>query len=359
LLYVPSKIPFDIFFKEYKVGPTLYVKRVQIMDHCEQLIPLYLRFIKGIVDSSDLPLNISREMLQANRQVQFINKNVTKKILDTLADMKKNEYKNYLKFYREFGKILKEGIHFDFSRKEKIADMLLFQSTKKAVETYTTFQEYVDNMKKEQNEIYYIIGTSRDEVMKSPYLETFKDKGYEVLIMLDEIDDLIMNSLNEYKGKKLKSVVKGDITLDKAEKTDKEKTEKKFKALIELIKYQLKDDVKDVRLSGRLKDTACCLVADEGGLDPAMERMLRAMGQKVPEEKRILEINPSHPLFEAMNTVFEKDAKNPILEEYIKILYDQALLLEGSKPKDPAAFASAVTKLMIKGSGLNGLLPKS
>ncbi len=359
LLYVPSKIPFDIFFKEYKVGPTLYVKRVQIMDHCEQLIPLYLRFIKGIVDSSDLPLNISREMLQANRQVQFINKNVTKKILDTLGDMKKNEYENYLKFYKEFGRILKEGIYFDFSRKEKIADLLLFQSTKKAVETYTTFQEYVDNMKKEQNEIYYIIGTSRDEVMKSPYLETFKDKGYEVLIMLDEIDDIIMNSLNEFKGKKLKSVVKGDITLDKAEKADKEKTEKKFKALIELIKYQLKDDVKDVRLSGRLRDTACCLVADEGGLDPAMERMLRAMGQKVPEEKRILEINPSHPLFEAMNTVFEKDAKNPVLEEYIKILYDQALLLEGSKPKDPAAFASAVTKLMIKGSGLKGLLPKS
>lgn len=348
LLYIPSKVSFDIFFKDYKVGPTLYVKRVQIMDHCEQLIPSYLRFIKGVVDSSDLPLNISREMLQANRQVEVIKKSITKKVLDTLSDIKENEYDKYLQFYKEFGRILKEGIHFDFSRKEKIADLLLFQSTKKATDTHTTLQEYVDNMKEGQEEIYYILGTSRDEMINSPYLEMFKEKGYEVLIMLDQIDDFIMSSLNEYKGKRLKSVIKGDITLDKSKKADKEETKKKFKALIELIKYQLKDEVKDVRLSGRLKDTACCLVADEGGLDPNMERILKAMGQAVPENKRILEINPAHPVFETMNKVFEKDPKSIILEEYIKLLYDQALLLEGSKPKDPAAFASAVTKLMVK-----------
>ncbi|MEF9426517.1 MAG: molecular chaperone HtpG [Candidatus Mariimomonas ferrooxydans] len=348
LLYIPSKMPFDIFYKDYKIGPTLYVKRVQIMDQCEQLIPLYLRFIKGVVDSSDLPLNISREMLQANRQVQIINKNITKKVLDALDEMKKNEYDKYLSFYKEFGRILKEGVHHDFSRKEMIADLLLFQSVQKPPDTYTTFQQYVDSMKKDQKEIYFITGTSRDEVVKSPYLEAFKGKGYDILIMLDEIDDFIMSGLKEYKGKKLKSVIKGDITLDEEEEADKNKAKKKFKELLELMKYQLKDEVKDVRLSGRLKDTACCLVAEEGDLDPQMEKLMKAMGQNVPESKRILEINPSHPIFEAMNALFAKEQKSIVLEEYIKLLYDQALLLEGSKPKDPVAFASAVTKLMVK-----------
>ena len=348
LLFLPTKEPFNIYFKDFKIGPALYVKRVQIMNHCEQLIPPYLRFIKGVVDSSDLPLNISREMLQTNRQVEIINKNITKKILDTLSDMKKNEYDKYLEFYREFGRIVKEGIHYDFSRKEKIADLLLYQSLKKPSDTHITLQEYVDSMKEKQEEIYYITGASRDEAIKSPYLEAFKEKGYDVLIMVDDIDDFIMGNLAEYKGKKLKSVIKGDISLDKTEKAGKREAEKKFRALLELIKHQLKEDVKDVRLSGRLKDTACCLVADEGALDPNMEKLLKAMGQVIPENKRILEINPTHPIFEAMNKVFEKEPKSIVLEEYIRLLYDQALLLEGTKPKDPAAFASAVTRLMLK-----------
>ena len=348
LLFLPTKEPFNIYFKDFKIGPALYVKRVQIMNHCEQLIPPYLRFIKGVVDSSDLPLNISREMLQTNRQVEIINKNITKKILDTLSDMKKNEYDKYLEFYREFGRIVKEGIHHDFSRKEKIADLLLYQSLKKPSDTHITLQEYVDSMKEKQEEIYYITGASRDEAIKSPYLEAFKEKGYDVLIMVDDIDDFIMGNLAEYKGKKLKSVIKGDISLDKTEKAGKREAEKKFRALLELIKHQLKEDVKDVRLSGRLKDTACCLVADEGALDPNMEKLLKAMGQVIPENKRILEINPTHPIFEAMNKVFEKEPKSIVLEEYIRLLYDQALLLEGTKPKDPAAFASAVTRLMLK-----------
>jgi molecular chaperone HtpG len=347
LLYIPSHIPFDIYYKDYKIGPTLYVKRVQIMDHCEQLIPRYLRFIKGVVDSSDLPLNISREMLQSNRQVEVIKRSVAKKVLDTLGDMKKNEYEEYLSFYREFGRVLKEGIHFDFSRKEAIADLLLFQSMNKPSGTYTSLQEYVDNMKDGQEEIYYITGTSYDEAKKSPYLEAFKDRGYEVLIMLDEVDDFVISGL-EYKGKKFKSAAKGDITLDKSKETERKEAKKKFKALIELMKDQLKDEVKDVRLSGRLKDTACCLVGDEGSLDPHMEKLFRAMGQNVPENKRILEINPSHPVFEAMNRLFEKEQKSVVLEGYIRLLYDQALLLEGSKPKDPAAFADAVTRLMVK-----------
>ncbi|MCK5286839.1 MAG: molecular chaperone HtpG, partial [Thermodesulfovibrionia bacterium] len=243
LLFLPTKEPFNIYFKDFKIGPALYVKRVQIMNHCEQLIPPYLRFIKGVVDSSDLPLNISREMLQTNRQVEIINKNITKKILDTLSDMKKNEYDKYLEFYREFGRIVKEGIHYDFSRKEKIADLLLYQSLKKPSDTHITLQEYVDSMKEKQEEIYYITGASRDEAIKSPYLEAFKEKGYDVLIMVDDIDDFIMGNLAEYKGKKLKSVIKGDISLDKTEKAGKREAEKKFRALLELIKHQLKEDV--------------------------------------------------------------------------------------------------------------------
>jgi molecular chaperone HtpG len=347
LLYIPSNMPFDIYYKDYKIGPTLYVRRVQIMDHCEQLIPRYLRFVKGVVDSSDLPLNVSREILQSNRQVDIINKSVTKKVLDTLAEMKKNEYDRYLSFYKEFGRVLKEGIHFDFSRKEAISDLLLFQSVNKHAETYISLQEYVDSMKDGQEDIYYITGTSYDEARNSPYLEAFKEKGFDVLVMLDEVDDFIATGL-EYKGKKFKSAVKGEIDLDKSKEEEKKETKKKFKALIELIRDQLKDEVKDVRLSGRLKDTACCLVGDEMDMDPQMEKLLKSMGQNIPQNKRILEINPSHPIFDALNRLFEKEQKSVVLEEYIKLLYGQALLLEGSKPKDPAAFASAVTRLMMR-----------
>jgi molecular chaperone HtpG len=261
--------------------------------------------------------------------------------------MKKKDPDKYLTFYKEFGRVLKEGIHFDFSRKEAIADLLFFQSTDRPADKYASLQEYVDRMKEGQEDIYYITGTSYDEVKKSPYLETFKEKGYEVLIMLDEVDDFIVGGL-EYKEKKFKSVIKGNISLDKEKEKEKEKAEKKYKALIELIKDKLKDEVKDVRLSGRLTDTACCLVGDESDLDPQMEKLMKAMGQNVPEGKRILEINPAHPLFEAMNKLFEKEQKSAVLDGYIQLLYDQALLLEGSKPKDPAAFASAITRLMVK-----------
>lgn len=345
LLYIPSRQPFDIFYKDYKIGPTLYVKRVKIMDHCEELIPPYLRFVKGVVDSSDLPLNVSREILQNNRQVEVIKKNITKKVLDTLSDMKKNEYDKYLQFYNEFGRVLKESIHYDFSRREAIAELLLFHSTKAEQGNFRTLQDYTVNMKEGQEEIYYITGTSRDEVLKLPYLEAFKDKDYEVLIMLDDIDDIIMSGF-EYKGKKFKSVIKGDVSLDKSGEAEKKKAEKKYEKFLELIKDYLKDNVKDVRLSGRLKDSACCLVADEGGIDPQTEKILKAMGQNIPVNERILEINPSHPVFESLNTIFEKDRESNILREYINLLYDQALLLEGSKPKDPAAFARAIAGLM-------------
>ncbi len=346
LLYIPSMKPVDIYYKEYKIGPTLYVKRVKIMDHCEELIPPYLRFVKGVVDSSDLPLNVSREILQNNRQVEVIKKSIIKKVLDTLRDMKEKEFDKYVSFYNEFGRVLKEGVHMDFDRRETIGELLIFPSTKTEKDKYRTIPEYVDNMKEGQEDIYYITGTSLDETLKSPYLEAFKEKDFEVLIMLDDIDDVIMSSF-EYKGKKFKSAIKGDVTLDKSEKEKKEKAGKKYRKLLDLINDRL-DDVKEVRLSGRLKDSACCLVGDEGEMDPQMEKLLKSMGQDVPERKRILEINPTHPIFEAMNRIFEEDRKSKVLEDYTDLLYNQALLLEGSKPKDSAAFAKAISKLMVE-----------
>ncbi len=346
LLYLPAKAPYGILYKDYKIGPTLYVKRVQIMDHCEQLIPEYLRFVKGVVDSSDLPLNVSREILQSNKHVEVIKKNITRKVLDTLGDMKKNTYDAYVTFYAEFGRVLKEGIHFDFSRKEQIADLLLFPSTKTEPGKYTTLDDYVKNMPIAQAEIYYITGRPDENVMHSPYLEVFREKGYEVLIMTDDIDDFIMLDLQEYKGKKIKSVIKGDISLDKTEQADKDRSKEKFGKLLGMIKEQLKNEVKDVRLSGRLKDSACCLVADEGELDAQMEKLLKSMGQEVPSNKRILEINANHKVFEAMNNLISMGSKDELLKEYIDLLYNQALLLEGSKLKDPAEFAKSVAKLM-------------
>ncbi len=346
LLYIPEIKPMDINYKEYKIGPTLYVKRVKIIDHCEELIPPYLRFVKGVVDSSDLPLNVSREILQNNRLIDVMKKSVTKKTLDTLSDMKKNEFDKYQKFYGEFGRVLKEGVHMDFERKEAIGELLLFPSTKTEKGKFRAIPEYVDNMKEGQEEIYYITGTSLEETLNSPYLEAFKDKDYEVLIMLDDIDDVIMSSF-EYKGKKFKSVIKGDVALDESEKKEKEEAGKKYKKLLDLIQDHL-DDVKEVRLSGRLKDSACCLVGDEGEMDLQMENLLKSMGQEVPERKRVLEINPSHPVFIAMNKIFEEDRKSKVLREYTDLLYDQALLLEGSKPKDSTAFAKTISKLMVE-----------
>jgi molecular chaperone HtpG len=322
------------------------------MDHCEQLIPAYLRFVAGVVDSSDLPLNVSREILQSNRQVEIINKNITKKVLDTLADMKKNHSDAYITFHDEFGRVLKEGIHYDFSRKEQIADLLLFRSTKTEAGKYTTLDDYLKNMPIAQPEIYYITGKPDENVLQSPYLEAFREKGYEVLIMTDDIDDIIMLDLQEYKGKKIKSVIKGDVNLDKTGEAEKEKSKEKLSKLITMIKEQLKDEVKDVRLSGRLTDSACCLVGDEQGLDPQMEKLLKSMGQEVPTQKRILEINPAHQVFDAMNELIGKGGNDALLKEYIEMLYNQALLLEGSKLKDPASFTKTMAKLMLENAKL-------
>lgn len=346
LLYLPSKRPFDIFYQDYKIGPTLYVRRVQIMDHCEAMLPTYLRFVKGVVESSDLPLNVSREILQDNRIVTVIKKSLTKKVLDTLAEMKKEDIKAYEQFYEQFGRILKEGIHHDFERRETIADLLLFESTKTEAGQKITLAEYVERMPADQKEIYYITGADRASAEASPYLEVFKEKGIEVLIMTDDFDDIIISGLGAYKEKEFQSAIKGDLDLGDSEKEEKKK---EYGDLLELMKEELKDLVSEVRISGRLKDSAVCLVAGEHDLDPKMVKMFEAMGQEVPKGQRVLEVNPGHELIARMKQLFAADRSSAQLKEYVGLLYDQALLLEGDKPRDPVAFARALSKLMAEG----------
>jgi len=350
LLFLPQRRPFDIFYKDYKVGPLLYVRRVQIMDHCEDLLPPYLRFVKGVVESADLPLNVSRELLQHNRMVAQIKKSITKKVLDTLAEMKQESAESYASFYEQFGRILKEGIHHDFERKDAIADLLLFESTRTEPGKKITLKEYVERMRDGQEALYYITGTDRAAAESSPYLEAFKEKDYEVLIMTDEFDDIIISRLGTYADKPFQSAIKGDLDLGVGNKDAKQK---EYGGLLELMQDQLKDLVEEVRVSGRLKDSAVCLVAGEYDMDPQMEKMLKAMGQSVPQGKRSLEVNPDHPLIVKLKALFAADRESAQLREYVGLLYDQALLLEGAHPRDPVAFAKAVSKLMAEGVTVN------
>ncbi|MBI5014697.1 MAG: molecular chaperone HtpG [Deltaproteobacteria bacterium] len=343
LLYVPKTAPWNLFYKDFKVGPMLYVRRVQITDHCEDLLPPYLRFIKGVVESSDLPLNVSREILQNNKMVEVIRKSATKKVLDALAEMKTDDPDAYGEFYRQFGRVLKEGLHFDFERREQIADLLLFASTATEEGKTTTLADYVGRMPEAQKEIYYLTGASLAEAAASPYLEAFRDMGYEVLLMTDEIDDLLVSNLGQYREKPFQSVLKGDLDLGGEKRSEQKEA---YGKLLDLIKDRLGNEVAEVRVSGRLKDSAVCLVRAEGDMDPQMEKMLKALGQEVPARKRALEINPDHALLKAMSARFERNRDDPLLGEYSQLLFDQALLLEGGRPKDPVAFAKAVARLM-------------
>ncbi len=346
LLYLPEKRPFDIYYQDYKVGPTLYVRRVQIMDHCEAVLPPYLRFVKGVVESSDLPLNVSREILQDNKTVGVIKKSITKKVLDTLAEMKQEDAESYAKFYDQFGRILKEGVHQDFERRETLADLLLFESTKTEPGKKIALAEYVGRMQEGQKEIYYITGSDRTTAESSPYLEAFKEKGLEVLIMTDDFDDIIITGLGAYQEKDFQSAIKGDLDLGEG---NKEAQQKEFGDLLELMKDQLKDLVGEVRVSGRLKDSAVCLVAGEHDLDPKMVKMFQAMGQDVPKGQRVLEVNPGHELIARMKQLFAANRDSAQLKDYVGLLYDQALLLEGDRPRDPVAFSRAISKLMAEG----------
>mgnify|MGYP002017576697 FL=1 len=354
LLYLPAKAPFDMFQQEgTKHGIHLYVKRIFIMDNCEALLPRYLRFAKGVVESNDLPLNVSREILQEDVIIKKIEKSVTTKILSELKSMMKKSEEDYLSFYREFGKVLKEGIEVDPTNKDKIKDLLLFESSRTEPGKYVSLKEYTERMVLDQKEIYYITGTSRSAVENSPHLEVFKKKEIEVLFMIEPVDEFILSGFGEYDKKKLKSIAQGDIDLGTEEEKkiadeQKKETSGKYKKLIKKVQDSLKDYVKEVRLSDRLTDSASCLVTDDGDMNPQMERIFAAMNQAVPETKRILELNPDHPVIETMNDLFAADKKNPKLADYSELLYDQALLTEGIAIKDPARFARLVTGLMVQ-----------
>ena len=357
LLYLPARKPFDMFMVDRKKGLQLYVKRVFITDKCEELIPDYLRFVKGVVDSSDLPLNVSREILQEDVQIKRIQKGLVNKVLSTLAEVKEKAAEDYVTFWKEFGQVLKEGIHFDYANKEKLQDLVLFESTATENGAFVSLKEYVGRMPEGQKEIYYITGTSRETLEQSPHLEAFRAKGYEVLFMTDPVDEWVVQALTEYDEKHLKAVDRGDISLDsEEEKQEKEKkreeAQKEFSDLISFIGDRLKEKVKEVRFSNRLTDSACCLVADEYGMNANMERIMKAMNQAVPESKRVLELNPAHPILTAMASIHKQDQNAPALADYADLLYDQALLTEGSQIKDPLRFTKLVSELMVKAAGL-------
>jgi molecular chaperone HtpG len=355
IVYIPSHKPFDLFMHDHKKGVHLYVKRVYITDNCEALLPDYLRFIKGVVDSSDLPLNVSREILQEDVQIKRIQKSLVGKILSTLAEMKEKSPEDYLKFYAEFGPVLKEGIHFDHANKEKIQDLLLYESSKTENGKYVSLKEYLERMPEGQKEIYYITGMSRAAVENSPYMEVFRKKDYEVLYMTDPVDEWVVQSVTEYQEKHLKAIDRGDLELDseeekKAHEAKKEEAQKEYSGVISYIQEALKEKVKEVRLSSRLTESACCLVADEMGLNANMEKILKSMNQDVPEAKRILELNPDHPIMQVMTAMFEKDKENAKLADYSELLFDQALLTEGTPIKDPLRFTKLVSELMVAGA---------
>ncbi len=356
LIYLPAKKPFDMFMVDRKKGLQLYVKRVFITDKCEELIPDYLRFVKGVVDSSDLPLNVSREILQEDVQIKRIQKGLVNKVLSTLAEVKDKSFDEYVLFWKEFGQVIKEGIHFDYANKEKLQELILFESTATEAGSFISLKEYVTRMPEGQKEIYFITGTSRETLEQSPHLEAFRAKGYEVLFLTDPVDEWVVQALTEYDEKPLKAVDRGDISLDsEEEKKEKEKkreeAQKEFSDLISFMSDRLKDKVKEVRFSNRLTDSACCLVAEEYGMNANMERIMKAMNQAVPESKRVLELNPEHPILKAMAGIYTQDKNAPSLSDYADLLYDQALLTEGSQIKDPLRFTRLVSELMVKAAG--------
>ena len=350
LLFLPKEAPFNLLMPDIqKKGLQLYVKRVFITDECKQLIPDYLRFVSGVVDSSDLPLNVSREILQDNPHIAKIEKTLTSKILGELKKLIENDRENYDKFFTEFGKILKEGLHTDFANGEKLKDLVLYGSMNTPADKKITLGEYVDAMPESQKAIYYITGDKRESVESNPGLEYFRKQGYDVLFMTDPIDEWVMQSMNQYRKKNFVSITKDGLEIDGAEEAVKAAAEK-YGTLLDFLKKELAGQVSEVRYSVRLTDSPCCLITEGSALAPHMERLFRAMNQAVPESKRILELNPDHPLIVALNDM-AADAENPELKKYVSVLWDQALLSEGSPIKDTAAFVKNVTELMLKGIG--------
>jgi molecular chaperone HtpG len=342
LLYIPSKAPFDLFQPERKHGIQLYCKRVFIMDDCKELMPEYLRFVKGVVDAPDLNLNVSREILQQDRLVMNIRKNIVKKILDQLAAMDPEKYEE---FYGEFGQVIKEGIYTDSSKKEKIAALARYKTTR-SQDKWVSLDQYVKNMPEDQKEIFYITGDDINALLNSPHLEQLKEKEYEVLLMTDPVDEWVVQSLTEYDGKPLKSAEKGDLDVKKEEDQSDDKED--YKALFGFIKGQLEAKVKEVKASVRLKESVACLTGEDHDMSAYMEKILKASGQAAPPTKRVLELNMTHPLMARIKALFEKDRGNAALKDYSQMLFDLAVVAEGGKLENPARFSRLVGEAMAK-----------
>ncbi|MGJ7918087.1 molecular chaperone HtpG [Massilia sp. LXY-6] len=356
LLYVPSHAPFDLWDRNKRGGIKLYVKRVFIMDDAEQLMPVYLRFVKGVIDSNDLPLNVSREILQESRDVRVIREGSTKRVLGMLEEMANSDEQEgkdkYATFWKEFGQVLKEGIGEDATNKDRIAKLLRFASTQNDSSDQTvSFADYVSRMKEGQEKIYYVTADSYTAAKNSPHLEIFRKKGVEVLLLTDRVDEWMLSFLNEFDGKELVSVAKGGLDLgkleDEAEKKEHEQTETQYKDLVEKMKGALADKAKDVRVTFRLTDSPACLVADEHELSANLVRMLKAAGQSAPESKPILEINPNHPLVTRLKY---EDADQARFADWAHLLFDQAMLAEGGSLSDPAAFVKRMNEMLLGGA---------
>jgi molecular chaperone HtpG len=350
LLYVPAHAPFDLWDRETRHGVKLYVRRVFIMDDAKQLLPNYLRFVRGIVDSSDLPLNVSREILQESKDIETLRAGSTRKILDLLANLADNEKDKYRTFWTEFGRVLKEGIGEDHPNQQKIAALLRFASSQDDTPDETvSLADYVGRMKEGQDKIYNVTADTFNAAKNSPHLEVFRKKGIEVLLMSERIDEWVVAHLHEFDGKELVSVAKGGLDLgkleDEAEKKEAEAEAGELKPFIERVKKSLGERVKDVRLTRRLTDSPACLVADEHDLSANLARMLKAAGQEAPSTKPILELNPKHPVVERL----EHEERH--FDDWASVLFDQALLAEGGQLDDPAAFVRRVNQLMLEVSG--------
>ncbi|MEU0007878.1 molecular chaperone HtpG [Streptomyces sp. NPDC006314] len=335
LLFIPSRAPHDLFQRDARHGIQLYVKRVFIMDDSRELLPGHLRFVKGVVDAADLSLNISREILQQDRHIQLIRRRLAKKVLSTIKDLMRNDAEKYRTFWREFGPAVKEGLLDGNEDHKAILDIASFAST--AGEDPTTLADYVARMKDGQDKIYFMTGESRAQVENSPHLEAFRAKGYEVLLLTDPVDEIWVDAVREYDGREFQSVARGTVDLSSEEDLSQEKSGA-YAPLLTWLKETL-DDVRDVRLTTRLTSSAACLVSDAEGLTPTLEKMYRAMGQEVPPVKRILELNPHHPLVSGLKSAHEQRAAGPELTETAELLYGTALLAEGGDLADPARFA--------------------
>ena len=348
LLYVPARAPFDLWNREQRHGVKLYVRRVFIMDDAEQLMPGYLRFVRGIVDSNDLPLNVSREILQQNRLIDAIRSNAVKKMLGLFSDLANKEPEKYATFWNEFGRVLKEGIAEDSGNREAIAKLLRFASTTSGSETQdVSLEAYVARMKEGQDKIYYMIADSYAAAANSPLLEIFKKKGVEVLLLSDPVDHLLGAELHEFDGKQLQSISRGEVDLDKIqdaeEKPEEEQqTVSEVQTLVDRLKDVLKDQVKTVRVSTRLTTSPACLVVDEYDMDPSLLRLLKASGQKLPTMKPILEINPHHPIILKVSN----ETNEQKFSDWAYVLFDQSTLTLGEQLDDPVAFVNRLNGLL-------------